>query len=566
MTSVLRKAGLTGLLAALALAIALPAAASADTQRFYDNWAVGSGPIGIANDRFGDVYVSSNTPAPFLSRYTAEGEVVASFATGGAILGARDVTVDSAGNVYQVNATNNMVRKFSPDGTLITGWGTSGSGDGQFLDPNALATGPDNRIYVGDFGNDRVQWFTPAGVYLGQFATGPMAGLDVGADGNVFVADSLSDEIRVYDPSGTPLDTVGENGSGAGDIDNVSDVDIGDDGRIYAADTSSGMIRVYAPDGSYQGSLGSPGAGDGELNLPNALTADRAGNVWTTQYGGSPRVSLFAYAPRVIGGTNLDFGYSFIGNPPGVQTVLMQNDNYVLPMYVGTASLTSGVDFGLPAPWFECSGVILLPGHVCSVGVDFHPATPGNKTDTLNLDGGWRQVTLSGTGISGPTGPTGATGSTGPTGSTGSSGATGATGSTGATGATGPTGPKGPTGATGPKGPSGNNATPRVNRIHTVVRVGAGPVAMVSVHCPKASCTIWQRQGRARSRGRVIQTRVIGPNRIAAGGTARFRVTVPPRIRNLLTRQRSGTVNVYLAVQADKGNSIRRNVRIGIRR
>ena len=92
------------------------------------------------------------------------------------------------------------------------------------------------------------------------------------------------------------------------------------------------------------------------------------------------------------------------------------------------------------------------------------------------------------------------------------------------------------------------------------------PVAMVRVHCPKAACTIWQRQGRARSRGRVVQTRVQGPNRIAANGTGRFRVTVPPRIRNLLTRQRSGIVNVYLAVQEDKGNSVRRNVRIGIRR
>ena len=64
----------------------------------------------------------------------------------------------------------------------------------------------------------------------------------------------------------------------------------------------------------------------------------------------------------------------------------------------------------------------------------------------------------------------------------------------------------------------------------------------------------------------MVQTRVQGPTRIAANGTGRFRVTVPPRIRNLLTRQRSGIVNVYLAVQEDKGNSVRRNVRIGIRR
>ena len=54
--------------------------------------------------------------------------------------------------------------------------------------------------------------------------------------------------------------------------------------------------------------------------------------------------SVFAFAPRVIGGTDRNFGSVFLGDPIGTQLVLMQNDNYVLPMYVGSASLDTGTD------------------------------------------------------------------------------------------------------------------------------------------------------------------------------------------------------------------------------
>jgi hypothetical protein len=63
-----------------------------------------------------------------------------------------------------------------------------------------------------------------------------------------------------------------------------------------------------------------------------------------------------------------------------------------------------------------------------------------------------------------------------------------------------------------------------------------------------------------------VAARVSGPNRIKAGKSSVFRVTVPAAIRNRLTAKRSGTANVYLAVKSDKGNSERRNLRLGLRR
>ncbi len=558
---------ITGLLMALA-----PAGASADVQRFYDNWAIGAGPVGIANDRFGDITISSNTPAPFVSRYTADGEFINSFAVGGTLLGGRDVTTDSAGNVYVVNTTDSLVKKYSPEGVAITQWGAFGAGDGQFFAVGAIATGPGNQIYVSDQGNGRIQRFSSTGAFLGKFSVGgAQTGLDVGSDGRIFVAEGSSDEIRIYDEFGIITGTIGESGSGAGDLNDVADVDVGDDGRIYVLDSGAGDIKVYAPDGTFENSIGTAGTGNGQLSNPTALTADRAGNVWATE-SGTGRVSLFAFAPRVIGGTSRNFGNVFIGNPPATQQVLMQNDNYVLPMYVGSASLDGGSDFSLPANALECSQVILLPGHVCSVGVEFDPATTGAKTDTLNLDGGWREVSLTGTGVEAPTGPTGGTGLTGPTGPTGSTGDTGPTGPSGGTGPTGgdgPTGPTGGTGPTGPRGPKGQDGSATISKITSkTVKVEAGRTFVAKIRCAKLKCDVFNRKATVTVRGgKKFNVKLTGPKAIAANKTAKYAIKLPAKQRKrLLKGKKSGQAIVYIFAGAEGGNWSKRNMRIGLKR
>lgn len=42
------------------------------------------------------------------------------------------IAVDSSGNVYVTDTSNNCIQKFDASGTFISKWGSSGSGDGQF--------------------------------------------------------------------------------------------------------------------------------------------------------------------------------------------------------------------------------------------------------------------------------------------------------------------------------------------------------------------------------------------------------------------------------------------------
>src|SRR5207249_5005312 len=68
------------------------------------------------------------------------------------------------GNVYVTDAGNRRVQKFSPDGSFLGKWGTSGAGDGQFELLRDVAVDQSGYVYVLD--DTRVQKFTSDGVFV----------------------------------------------------------------------------------------------------------------------------------------------------------------------------------------------------------------------------------------------------------------------------------------------------------------------------------------------------------------------------------------------------------------
>jgi DNA-binding beta-propeller fold protein YncE len=52
---------------------------------------------------------------------------------------------------------------------LLTSWGEVGVGPGEFHLPHGIAVGPDDRVYVCDRENDRIQVFDPDGRYLTEW-------------------------------------------------------------------------------------------------------------------------------------------------------------------------------------------------------------------------------------------------------------------------------------------------------------------------------------------------------------------------------------------------------------
>jgi len=183
-------------------------------------------------------------------------------------------------------------------------WGKEGSDKGEFHAPIGLAVA-DDKLFVADFHNGRVQKFTLDGKFLAAFDVGPYAGgLAVDRAGNIIVshfpgfsAGDLKkggiDKLTVHDASGKFVRQWGKSGKGPGEFDFPGGVAIGPKGRIYVADQTNRRVQVFTPEGKFLfqwGKFGTkPGEFGGNTNPrartggPQFLAFDSEGNVYTTE-------------------------------------------------------------------------------------------------------------------------------------------------------------------------------------------------------------------------------------------------------------------------------------------
>jgi DNA-binding beta-propeller fold protein YncE len=234
-------------------------------------------PTGIAVDASGNVLVA-DTNNGRIQKFSPSGTFVTSIGTRGKGHGQlgepNGIAVDHAGNIYVAEASNHRVQKLAPDGTFIAEWKGPEPG---FYGPRRIAIGPDDSIYVVDQGRTRIVKFNQNGQVLttwgssgsgnGQFSDPTSVAVDPSSN-NVYVADPRNKRIQVFDSSGTFLTkwSVPEWGEPAGFEDLAIDSPTG---RLYASGTHLNAVFVFDLNGTRVGSL-APKEPD-KLEGPSAL-------------------------------------------------------------------------------------------------------------------------------------------------------------------------------------------------------------------------------------------------------------------------------------------------------
>ena len=112
------------------------------------------------------------------------------------------IAMDNMNNLYVVNCSTHCITKFNMDGSLLTQFGTKGSGKGQFSSPHGLAISKTGQLYVCDRNNNRIQVFKndEFAFLFGEPGAlqSPSAVTLNNAETQLFIADTYNHRVQVF--------------------------------------------------------------------------------------------------------------------------------------------------------------------------------------------------------------------------------------------------------------------------------------------------------------------------------------------------------------------------------
>ncbi len=284
----------------------------------------------------------------------APAEALPSFGGSGTAPGKTELpmgtAVEANGNVLVVDRANKRVTRFDKNGVFLNQFGTAGTGDGQINDPVSIAVSASGKIWVAEMANARVQLFNSTGTFVRKItcacfsqpyavATGPneavwisdigndklfkyrekdgvqlvvahgnqanpagtatdmtnVTGLATDANGNVWAAEFIMNKLISFDANGNFTSQFGTLGSGDGQVTNPAFVTVAPSGNLMVVDYNNNRLQEFRTDGTYLRKFGSGGAGLGQMSMPQGIDFGPNGVLYAADYA-NHRINRWAHA------------------------------------------------------------------------------------------------------------------------------------------------------------------------------------------------------------------------------------------------------------------------------
>ncbi len=220
------------------------------------------------------------------------------------------VTLDN--RIYIADTENHRVQIFNHDGSLYYEFGKNGNKPGQFSSPQGIVVNSKGMIYVADTQNNRIEVFNQDGIYLSmigqedpnsdektmddcQKLTLPKV-LAIDTKDRIYVVDADTTAVKVFDENGTCQPNLIQ--SGVGEFKKIVDMAFDQNDNLYVADAADAHIEIFDPTGKFVLSFGCLGLGRGYFQQLSSIAASE-GHVFVADYQSS-QIQIFKYSPDGI--------------------------------------------------------------------------------------------------------------------------------------------------------------------------------------------------------------------------------------------------------------------------
>ncbi|WP_169816868.1 peptidyl-alpha-hydroxyglycine alpha-amidating lyase family protein [Kangiella sediminilitoris] len=216
-------------------------------------------PHGLSVDKNNNVWVT-DVGSQQIHKLSHDGELIFSIGEAG-VTGKdqshfalpSDLSVLEDGSVYVSDGYDNTrIIKFDSSGAFQMQWGSPGNKAGEFNRPHGISIGND-RVYVADRGNSRVQIFDLTGKYITEWNTelvGRPYGIAISRDEQIFIIDggdqpnNTRSRVLILDTDGNMINSF--NSEEDADLKNLGhDIALGADGAVYVVDAWARSVRKY---------------------------------------------------------------------------------------------------------------------------------------------------------------------------------------------------------------------------------------------------------------------------------------------------------------------------------
>ncbi len=104
--------------------------------------------------------------------------------------------------------------------------------------------------------------------------------MGIGPDDRVYVADSCNHRIQVFSREGKWLKTYGKAGTGLGELSYPYDVRVDAQGIQYVCEFGNSRLQIFDAQNRPVEIIGGPGSAPGQFNNPWSIALDSHGNLY----------------------------------------------------------------------------------------------------------------------------------------------------------------------------------------------------------------------------------------------------------------------------------------------